>query len=224
MRVIECNECGETVSAANDEELARQLAAHLAGGARHRARRRRGRRARGRRGVRRHGLLSHGYADANPVARLARRAAGWAARVLVPLARAGAHRSLELAADRRPWVRVGVALGPARDPPDDARGAERGGAHGAGARDPRRRRARRHRLELRARPEPGLGVQPARRAGARASASRAASAGSWRASSPAPSATRPTRAPPACTRPISVYRRRAAPRVIPVFRLESAAS
>ena len=29
MRVIECNECGETVSAANDEELARNLAAHL---------------------------------------------------------------------------------------------------------------------------------------------------------------------------------------------------
>jgi predicted small metal-binding protein len=29
MRVIECNECGETVSAANDEELARRLAAHL---------------------------------------------------------------------------------------------------------------------------------------------------------------------------------------------------
>ena len=29
MRVIECNECGETVSAANDEELARNLAEHL---------------------------------------------------------------------------------------------------------------------------------------------------------------------------------------------------
>jgi predicted small metal-binding protein len=29
MRVIECNECGETVSAANDEELSRRLAAHL---------------------------------------------------------------------------------------------------------------------------------------------------------------------------------------------------
>jgi predicted small metal-binding protein len=29
MRVIECNECGETVSAANDEELARNLAQHL---------------------------------------------------------------------------------------------------------------------------------------------------------------------------------------------------
>lgn len=29
MRVIECNECGETVSAANDEELARNLGAHL---------------------------------------------------------------------------------------------------------------------------------------------------------------------------------------------------
>jgi len=29
MRVIECNECGDTVSAANDEELARHLAAHL---------------------------------------------------------------------------------------------------------------------------------------------------------------------------------------------------
>ena len=30
MRVIECNECGETISAANDEELARHLARHLA--------------------------------------------------------------------------------------------------------------------------------------------------------------------------------------------------
>ncbi len=29
MRVIECNECGETISAANDEELARNLAQHL---------------------------------------------------------------------------------------------------------------------------------------------------------------------------------------------------
>jgi predicted small metal-binding protein len=29
MRVIECNECGETISAANDEELARRLADHL---------------------------------------------------------------------------------------------------------------------------------------------------------------------------------------------------
>ena len=29
MRVIECNECGETVSAANDEELARRLADHM---------------------------------------------------------------------------------------------------------------------------------------------------------------------------------------------------
>ena len=29
MRVIECNECGEAVSAANDDELARNLAAHL---------------------------------------------------------------------------------------------------------------------------------------------------------------------------------------------------
>ncbi len=29
MRVIECNECGDTVSAANDEELAKHLAAHL---------------------------------------------------------------------------------------------------------------------------------------------------------------------------------------------------
>jgi predicted small metal-binding protein len=29
MRVIECNECGETVSAANDEELERRLADHL---------------------------------------------------------------------------------------------------------------------------------------------------------------------------------------------------
>lgn len=30
MRVIECNECGETLSAADDEALARGLAAHLA--------------------------------------------------------------------------------------------------------------------------------------------------------------------------------------------------
>jgi predicted small metal-binding protein len=29
MRVIECNECGETISAANDEELAARLAEHL---------------------------------------------------------------------------------------------------------------------------------------------------------------------------------------------------
>ena len=29
MRVIECNECGEAVSAANDDELARNLAQHL---------------------------------------------------------------------------------------------------------------------------------------------------------------------------------------------------
>ena len=29
MRVIECNECGEAVSAANDEELAGRLAEHL---------------------------------------------------------------------------------------------------------------------------------------------------------------------------------------------------
>ena len=29
MRVIECNECGETVSAANDEELAGRLHEHL---------------------------------------------------------------------------------------------------------------------------------------------------------------------------------------------------
>ena len=29
MRVIECNECGETISAANDEELAPRLAEHL---------------------------------------------------------------------------------------------------------------------------------------------------------------------------------------------------
>jgi hypothetical protein len=29
MRVIECNECGETISAADDEELAGRLAAHL---------------------------------------------------------------------------------------------------------------------------------------------------------------------------------------------------
>jgi predicted small metal-binding protein len=29
MRVIECNECGETLGAANDEELVRVLGAHL---------------------------------------------------------------------------------------------------------------------------------------------------------------------------------------------------
>jgi predicted small metal-binding protein len=29
MRVIECNECGETLQAANDEELVRVLRAHL---------------------------------------------------------------------------------------------------------------------------------------------------------------------------------------------------
>ena len=29
MRVIECNECGETVSAANDEELVSRLSAHM---------------------------------------------------------------------------------------------------------------------------------------------------------------------------------------------------
>jgi predicted small metal-binding protein len=29
MRVIECNECGETISAANDQELGEHLAAHL---------------------------------------------------------------------------------------------------------------------------------------------------------------------------------------------------
>jgi predicted small metal-binding protein len=29
MRVIECNECGETISAANDDELARNLGEHL---------------------------------------------------------------------------------------------------------------------------------------------------------------------------------------------------
>ncbi len=28
MRVIECNECGEAISAADDNELARNLAAH----------------------------------------------------------------------------------------------------------------------------------------------------------------------------------------------------
>jgi predicted small metal-binding protein len=31
MRVIECNECGETLQAASDEELVRVLAAHLQG-------------------------------------------------------------------------------------------------------------------------------------------------------------------------------------------------
>lgn len=29
MRVMECNECGETLQAANDEELATQLQEHL---------------------------------------------------------------------------------------------------------------------------------------------------------------------------------------------------
>jgi hypothetical protein len=29
MRVIECNECGETISAADDDELGTRLAAHL---------------------------------------------------------------------------------------------------------------------------------------------------------------------------------------------------
>ena len=29
MRVIECNECGETLQAANDDELVRLLGAHL---------------------------------------------------------------------------------------------------------------------------------------------------------------------------------------------------
>jgi predicted small metal-binding protein len=29
MRVIECDECGETLSASNDEELAERLAEHL---------------------------------------------------------------------------------------------------------------------------------------------------------------------------------------------------
>ncbi len=29
MRVIECNECGEAISAANDKELSRRLASHL---------------------------------------------------------------------------------------------------------------------------------------------------------------------------------------------------
>jgi predicted small metal-binding protein len=29
MRVIECNECGEAISAADDDELARRLRAHL---------------------------------------------------------------------------------------------------------------------------------------------------------------------------------------------------
>ena len=29
MRTIECNECGEPVTAADDDELARNLAAHL---------------------------------------------------------------------------------------------------------------------------------------------------------------------------------------------------
>lgn len=29
MRVIDCNECGDTIKAANDEELARCLAGHM---------------------------------------------------------------------------------------------------------------------------------------------------------------------------------------------------
>jgi predicted small metal-binding protein len=29
MRVIDCNECGDTVKAANDEELARELDRHM---------------------------------------------------------------------------------------------------------------------------------------------------------------------------------------------------
>jgi predicted small metal-binding protein len=29
MRVIDCNECGETIKAANDEELAQVLAGHM---------------------------------------------------------------------------------------------------------------------------------------------------------------------------------------------------
>ena len=29
MRVIECNECGETITAASDDELVRNLGAHL---------------------------------------------------------------------------------------------------------------------------------------------------------------------------------------------------
>jgi predicted small metal-binding protein len=29
MRVVECNECGETLAAANDEELVRVLGSHL---------------------------------------------------------------------------------------------------------------------------------------------------------------------------------------------------
>jgi predicted small metal-binding protein len=29
MRVIECDECGETISAANEQELVRRLASHL---------------------------------------------------------------------------------------------------------------------------------------------------------------------------------------------------
>ena len=31
MRTIECNECGEPITAADDDELARNLAAHLKG-------------------------------------------------------------------------------------------------------------------------------------------------------------------------------------------------
>ena len=29
MRVLDCNECGETISAANDDELAAAVAAHM---------------------------------------------------------------------------------------------------------------------------------------------------------------------------------------------------
>lgn len=29
MRVIDCNECGETIRGANDEELARQFTSHM---------------------------------------------------------------------------------------------------------------------------------------------------------------------------------------------------
>jgi predicted small metal-binding protein len=29
MRVIDCNECGDTIQAANDQELAREMSAHM---------------------------------------------------------------------------------------------------------------------------------------------------------------------------------------------------
>ena len=59
MQVIECNECGETLQAAENEELVRILGSAPEGGARHRVRRGGADRARRVRGLRGHGLLSH---------------------------------------------------------------------------------------------------------------------------------------------------------------------